>query len=143
MSIITPEERKDLKTQMINLLEEYNYKWSHSALNIIIDTWEHNKAPFINAFKKHPNYVEGKFMIVFNAEYERAINRDPSEDFGRYILLNIHRGNVEIPKEIEEQTIAQRCQWLPRELYTFFYNLRVYAERTITESPILSFFGAL
>ena len=74
MAIITMEERNYLLESMGGLLVEYDYKYTEDALSEIIDEWSHQKAGLIDAFKKHPNYMEGKFMIAFDADYERSIN---------------------------------------------------------------------
>ena len=61
MSVITDAERNYLLDKMENLLNEYDYDYTEEALNKIIDTWSTNKATLIEAFKRHPNYLEGKF----------------------------------------------------------------------------------
>ena len=74
--IINDEERKVLLSDMKGLLDEYDYKYTDEALNKIIDTWATNKAELITAFKKHPNYLQGKFMIVFSHNFNRNVDRD-------------------------------------------------------------------
>ena len=53
--VITEMERKYLLDKMMDLLDEYDYRYETSALDTIIDTWAENKGILINAFKKHPN----------------------------------------------------------------------------------------
>ena len=88
---VTPEERNYLKSKMIDLLEEYDYTWEDDALDTILDTWIKNKGPLIELFKKHPNYVEGKFMIAFNVDYDREIDVEASRSFRHWLLNdNLH-----------------------------------------------------
>lgn len=72
--MITSEERSNIFAEMKYLLDEYDYDYSYDALNAIIDEWAIQKEPLIELFKKHPNYIEGKFMIAFDQDYEREID---------------------------------------------------------------------
>ena len=85
-NIITEEERETLLDQMKNLLDEYDYEYTNRALNKIIDTWANNKKDLITAFKKHPNYLEGKFMIVFSHDFERVTDRNALERFKSWVI---------------------------------------------------------
>jgi hypothetical protein len=85
MSIITAKEREYLLSSMEALLEEYDYTYRTSSLEAIIDEWERQKGVLIEAFKKHPNYVEGKFMIAFDADFDRGINKRGSYQFSNWI----------------------------------------------------------
>ena len=71
---ITNEERKYLLSRMEWVLDDNRYDYSESALNKIIDVWAQNKGALIEAFKRHPNYIEGKFMIAFDSDYDRDID---------------------------------------------------------------------
>ena len=84
--IINDEERKALLSDMKGLLDEYDYKYTDEALNKIIDTWATNKAELITAFKKHPNYLQGKFMIVFSHNFSRNVDRDVVRRFKQWLL---------------------------------------------------------
>ena len=79
MSILTIEERNKIHLNIAKLLDQEEYEYQDEYISEIIDEWETNKAPLIEMFKKHPNYVEGEFMIAFDADYVRDINlRDVS-----------------------------------------------------------------
>lgn len=132
--MITTEERAYLLREMKNLLKEYDYTYTEDALNKIIDEWEHNKSHLIDAFKTHPNYVDGKFMIAFNADFERVVDTDQISSFSRYILEDVARTMRDtLPEDINEQRISDLCSYLPSKIWTFFEKLHLYAVRTISE----------
>lgn len=87
--IITEEERYALLNDMEQLLSEYDYKFTGYALNKIIDTWATNKADLIKAFKRHPNYLEGKFMIVFSHDFARKIDNNALNRFKNWLLCDV------------------------------------------------------
>ena len=84
--IITDEERNMLLDNMKFLLDQYDYQYTDEALNKIIDTWATNKADLITAFKRHPNYLEGKFMIVFSHNFNREVDKDEIANFRTWLL---------------------------------------------------------
>lgn len=135
MSIINETERKNLLTSMKKLLEKYEYVYTDAALYTIIDTWEKNKAPLINAFKKHPHYIDGKFMIAFDRSYKRTLDAKAIKEFSDFITLYAAPACVEsLPKEINDQRIADDCSWLPSDLWGFISKLGTYCTgRTIDE----------
>lgn len=102
--MITVEEKKYLQDKMIDLLEEYDYSYTEDAIWDIIDTWSQRKATLIEAFKQHPNYIDGKFMIAFDTDYEREIDRDALRNFENWLWNNqyeavLHCKNAEIIKD--------------------------------------------
>lgn len=131
--IITNEERTYLLSNMERLLDEYDYTYSHSALNSIIDTWATNKADLITAFKKHPNYVEGKFMIAFDQDYERAIDLRKAEYFSQWLGAHaIRKMYLDVPPEIRRKTLDGGWCYLPSDLYYFLTNLDRIPDRIIS-----------
>lgn len=130
--MLTVNERNYLFNSMENLLEEYDYEYSSWALEEIIDEWARQKAGLIEAFKKHPNYLEGKFMIAFDADYERKIELSASYDFKSWALGKLLQMVDVIPED------AKEIDWygdmvLKNSIYDFFYYLANYATRTISE----------
>jgi hypothetical protein len=103
--MITEIERKYILNSMINLLDEYDYNYTLHALNSIIDEWASQKDTLIEAFKKHPNYVDGKFLIAFDSDYTRDIDVGAIQYFESWLC-----GKCVIPmtNEIPEDVIAQR-----------------------------------
>lgn len=77
--LLTVNERNDLLCAMDSLLSKYNYHQTKEGLNVIIDTWYHNKAHIIELFKKHPNY-NGNYQIEFDAEYTRDLDLETAID---------------------------------------------------------------
>lgn len=132
--MLNTNERNYLLTSMEELLVEYDYEYTASALEDIIDEWSRQKAGLIDAFKKHPNYIEGKFMIAFDADYEREINFQASYDFKNWVLSKaIHELGENLPED------AMEMDWfgdkrLKNQMWEFFYYLANYAERCISES---------
>ena len=131
--MLNTNERNYLLNSMQELLVEYDYEYSVSALEDIIDEWTRQKWELIQAFKKHPNYIEGKFMIAFSADYERTVNKVASRafrDWLRYDVMAPMKHNL--PKEISEN--LDPWEYLPMGIYNFFYYLENYASRTVSES---------
>lgn len=73
-TVLTQEEHDAILRNMKDLLDRYDYIYKEDALNTIIETWATQKEDLITHFKFHPNYLEGKFMIVFNHDYNREID---------------------------------------------------------------------
>ena len=132
---ITANEHLYLLRNMKELLEEYDYTYTTDALDSIIDEWARQKAPLIEAFKKHPNYVEGKFMIVFSTNYDRKIDTNALYNFKDWLLGSVVPYLTEdLPDTIKQQTERDGAHYLPRELFNFFYyNLAAINTRTIEE----------
>ena len=101
--IISMEARKNIMAHMKNLLDEYDYEYTEPAINKIIDRWAEQKADLIRLLSKHPNYVEGEFLIAFNKDWNREINRDGAFAFAKWILNNIQAVRENLPDNIKEQ----------------------------------------
>ena len=149
MGIITTQEREYLLRKMKSKLDDYDYYWTTPALLSIIDTWAANNESLIKAFKKHPNYLEGKFMIAFDVDYDREINKKESYNFSQWLRYNVMIPMKEnLPEEIKEKLENEieeyensKSEWLalqhnevlPNALFNFLGYLSDYAERTISE----------
>ena len=130
---ITEMEREYLLINMMGLLDEYGYTYTEESLNKIIDEWNCQKAGLIEAFKKHPNYMEGKFMIAFDTDYERKINKSASYNFGDWvcrIALPIAANNF--PQEVKDRS-DEGC-FVPWDVRRFFNYLDDIAERCVSEA---------
>lgn len=132
--IITNEERETLLNDMKRLLDEYDYSYTDEALNKIIDEWATNKANLIAAFKKHPNYLEGKFMIVFSHNFERVTNRRAVLGFRKWLTdldttMNVREFMPEDMRKIGEIY----CKWLPNNVWDFIVNLHNMTEQYIDD----------
>lgn len=134
--VITEMERKYLLDKMMDLLDEYDYRYETSALDTIIDTWAENKGVLIDAFKKHPNYIEGKFMIAFDSDFDREINIGASVNFSMYLSGVIRERKDDIPQEMIDARERECCAYLPDVLYNFLCNIERYACRTVNEELV-------
>ena len=139
MTIINETERNYLISTMRTLLEEYDYNYRTWALNDIIDEWAVQKSTLIEAFKKHPNYIEGKFMIAYDVNYERVMSEDTIMGFSGY-LVNIAKSMVTtLPADINQRRMSDYCSWLPDKLYHFFDTLYLHTSRTVSEDMVKEF----
>ena len=91
---LTSEERENLRNEIIELLEEYDYSPTSYGVDKIINEWIRNKGWMINLFKHHTNY-NGRFQIVFDNDYQRVCNRDALNHFASYIYEAAKRVLVE------------------------------------------------
>lgn len=131
--MLTASERNYLLNSMRELLEEYDYDYSYEATEKILDEWARQKAGLIEAFKKHPNYVEGQFMIAFDADYERKVETHSSNVFKAWVLYTaVPAMEGKFPEEVQEK--VWNGNYLPQPMWDFFYYLQNYAERCISES---------
>lgn len=133
-NIITEEERETLLDQMKNLLDEYDYEYTDRALNKIIDTWANNKKDLIAAFKKHPNYLEGKFMIVFSHDFERVTDRYALERFKSWVIdgdvVDYVKEKNFIPESMKKET-SLNGQKYPTNIFEFLIKIPAYNSQYI------------
>lgn len=125
---ITEKERQKIIADMKELLYEYDYEYSTDALERIIDEWGRNKETIISLFEGHPNYREGQFMIAFDQDYDRAINKHALEEFASWIYDSLLR------------VCAVKPDGTPityEERYAIFGLIRKYDAKT-TEADIIS-----
>lgn len=115
---LTTTERTYLLDSMKDLLDEYDYEYSTDALDDIIDEWARQKATLINAFKKHPNYVDGKFLIAFDYDYERGFDISVFNRFMGYLDHVSYACRESLPADIK--ALCDECgTLLPQKLYNF------------------------
>lgn len=128
--MLSTSERDYLFESMKGLLDEYDYDYSNNALLDIIDEWFIRKGGLIEAFKKHPNYLEGKFMIAFDADYERTIDKKASRIFSNWVT------DVAMPKLRNTYPEAVKGDYycgLSYSPFAFFGYLADFAERVVSE----------
>ena len=146
--MITSEERRLLVQQMKDLLYDYDYSYNVYALEKIVDKWAENKANLIEAFKKHPNYLEGKFMIAFDADFDREISNGQSVTFRNWLLTIYDDIKDNFPTEVIEGIKESNVRWrersfvsnenenpykFPHFLDDFIWSLEHFAKRTLDE----------
>lgn len=122
--IITDEERNALLENMKGLLDEYDYQYTEEALNKIINIWATNKADLITAFKKHPNYLEGKFMIVFSHNFDRNVDVREIVNFRNWLIdSDITMAVREFMPEDMRNHVIDYGRKLPSEIFSFVFDL--------------------
>ena len=130
--IITETERENLVEDIKELLDEYDYDYSTFAIESIVDEWADQKEELILAFKKHPNYIDGKFMIAFNYDYERTFDKAAVKKFGEWLVDIVPSRYEDIPDCIKER--RNGCLFLPNDLWNFLEDLGEYiTDRTISK----------
>lgn len=122
-----------LINSMETLLDEYDYEYNTDVLETIIDEWYRQKAGLIELFKKHPNYIEGQYMIAFDTDYFREVNHPALHNFSYWLMERVVSMVGTLPEEIDRQRMAEHCGYLPSELYDFLDALYRVADRTISE----------
>lgn len=133
-NIITEEERKTLLNQMKHLLDEYDYEYTDRALNKIINTWANNKKDLIAAFKKHPNYLEGKFMIVFSHDFERVTDRNALDRFKSWVIdgdvVDYVKEKNFMPENMKKEA-SLYGQKYPTKIFDFLIKIPAYNSQYI------------
>lgn len=120
--IISMEAKENIMANIQQLLEEYDYEYTEEAINKIINRWAEQKADLINLLSKHPNYVDGEFLIAFNTDWNREINGDGAFTFATWILDNIDTVRENLPNNIKEQHEKEFADsGLDREYFNRYY----------------------
>ena len=129
--MIKENERNYLMEKFEELMETYDYESTSYGIGAVLDEWAARKEKFIDAFRSHPNYVDGQFMIVFPIGYVREIDRNASYRFYSWLVDNcFHRSELH-PQEIRDRT--SQGNWLPQPIFDFFFHLERYASRCISK----------
>lgn len=134
--MITQKERESLVTPMESLLKKYNYKYTVEALNKIIDEWDHQKSWLVEAFKKHPGYVKGQFMIVVDDEYQRGVDVNGCRKFSNWWVSYPYH-NTDLVKE--EVRCHFRSSNISDAQFDILRNLSCYIERCISKDAVAVF----
>lgn len=132
--MITPEEKQYLLEEMTELLREYDYDFSNHALDDIITEWANQKAELIEAFKRHPHYLPGKFMIAYDYDYTRDIDLRAVGRFAEWLKdYPMKQLRDSLPERVNNQRVAENCWLLPDQLFWFLIDLKSHINaRTIT-----------
>lgn len=134
-NFINENEFNTLMDNITRLLEEYDYVYNDSAVAKIINTWAVNNGDLINHFKKHPHYVEGKFIIAFQNDFSREIDISKVNQFAIWLtrdsVLEVMREYC--PQDIKDRAKEQNCVWLPYDMWSITRDLSEYAEQFISE----------
>lgn len=131
--IISLAEHDALLEDMGNLLSKYNYTYTKYGLERIIDEWCEQKGAIIKLLKKHPNYLEGKFMVTFNQSYTREVDENAIHNFFDWLVDHPVMGMVDdLPERIQNWRKNDHCTCLPRSIFSLLVNTFAYhTDRTI------------
>lgn len=132
---MTEKERTNLFNGICDLLDEYDYTYTDHAINKIIDEWATNKQSLLEAFKKHPNYIEDKYLIAFESDYERDIDLKVVSDFYWWMKDRIIDPFCldALPDEIKQQRLPD--EWLPQLMNDcIWYDVSYCNNRQLTEN---------
>lgn len=131
---ITREERNSLFEAITELLNEYDYYWESHAINKIIDEWLTKKGALIELFKKHPNYIDGKYMIAYDIDVERKIDTSVIGKFFDWIITECMRNRDYIEKLPDEVKPVGTAFMKPEPWELITWDLVCISERTLNEN---------
>lgn len=102
-NIISMASKQDIMANMKRLLQEYDYEYTDYAIKRIVDKWAEQKANLIELLSKHPNYVDGQFLIAFNKDWNREIDVTGAQNFASWILFNAATIRENMPECMKEK----------------------------------------
>lgn len=133
---IMENERQAILDNMRELLTKYDYEYTDTALEKIVDTWAQRKETLIEAFKKHANYVDGKFLIAFDTDFERTVDIQAIKNFKNYLRNTVMSWSVtykKLPEEVEKIRDEEGNMWLPDIIFdNIFWFFENFNSRTLT-----------
>lgn len=134
-NFINENEFNTLMDNITGLLEEYGYSYTETAIAKIINTWAENNGDLITHFKKHPHYMEGKFIIAFQNDFSRDIEMDKIYHFVYWLtnpkVLDVIHDSM--PQDIKDKANEEHCTYMPNDMWLALKNLGQYAEQFISE----------
>lgn len=98
---LAPEVRAALIDEILDLHHEYEYKSTTYGVEKVVDAWWENKGrAMTQLFGNHPNYVPGKFQIVFDSDYNREIDTSIVLEFLNWVFNRLIDNEESYPKEV-------------------------------------------
>lgn len=109
---LAPEVRAALIDEILDLHHEYEYKSTTYGVEKVVDAWWENKGrAMTQLFGNHPNYVPGKFQIVFDSDYNRKIDMSIVSEFLAWVFDRLIDNEESYPEEV-----ATYKEWIGRRL---------------------------
>lgn len=106
--ILTSREATKMYIEICSLLSTYGYVFSKKAIEKLITIWAENKIELIEKFKAHPNYVEGKFLNVFDRDFTRTANPNLIYDImDNFSDLVYYYAESFIPEELKNDIYSE------------------------------------
>jgi len=133
---LSQEERESLRKEIIDLTREYHYNPTESAVDKLLDEWVKNNGWMINLFKKHPNY-NGKYQIVFDANYLRTTNINEIRNFCNWIMF--YCCEVLVPMKISTFSYIEVCDHRSRvkDICDYMEFLKSYGKSVVVDGMSL------
>lgn len=122
--VLTPEQKQQLVDEMRDLLDEYDYNYSDSAIDKIIDEWFKAKEPIIRILSKHPNWNPDKFQVQFNHTFNRILDKKGRLSFFAWIRNGDLLTTLLETQVIDGKTLTE----LENELYGMRIKKPVYKD---------------
>lgn len=93
---LTAGIKAGLIDEILELHHEFGYDSTTYGVEEIVDTWWENKGRYMTQlFGNHPNYMPGKFQIVFDSDYNRRIDSVAVDEFLELRIIQFGRSGVE------------------------------------------------
>ena len=105
--VLTQEQKEELVGEMRDLLDEYDYSYSDSAIDKIIDNWFEAKEPIIRILSKHSNWNADKFQVQFNHTFNRVLDNKTRKKFFVWIEIHSLLNKILQPFKINGRTLSQ------------------------------------
>ena len=96
-NLVNNEIKETMVNNIIKAIEKYNWNYTRTAIEKIVNVWANNKGNLISILSKHPNWNPEKMYIHFNADYTRSFDPEAIKEFKGYIY-NAGYGNDYIEK---------------------------------------------
>ena len=97
---LMPEVRAALISEILDLHHEYEYESTTYGVEKVVDAWWENKGrAMTQLFGNHPNYVPGKFQIVFDSDYNREIDMGAVSEFVHWVFDRLIDNEESYPEE--------------------------------------------
>ena len=106
---LSDEERKNLRDEIITLLNTYDYHPTDKGVDAILDEWSINKASLIRLFQNHPNY-NGKYQIAFDTDFEREIDRDNANEFYNWVFETYAKNHDYVIDDVPYRVAKKKCE---------------------------------
>lgn len=79
---------ENIKDEFRRELDNRNYSYSFSAINVIFTEWYSQKQGLLSLLSKHPNWNPERLMVHFDADYSRRLDTRTTRDFFYWIDRN-------------------------------------------------------
>lgn len=89
-NLVNNEIKETMVNNIIKAIEKYNWNYTRTAIEKIVDVWANNKGNLISILSKHPNWNPEKMYIHFNADYTRSFDPETIKTFADYIANTLY-----------------------------------------------------